>query len=86
MKESDNSAYYVLMFKDISSVMPVYAQLNSLFFPNIPIGKEAMLIGLNHKNDTYYFGYKNVICDGTPLDIELKPSSQEEIESVIAGM
>jgi hypothetical protein len=81
-----DSLYYVLLFKDIQSVMPAsYSDLYTRF-PNIPIGKEAVLIALGYSNDTYLFGTREIVCDGNPLEIEAHLSSQEEIEKFFADL
>lgn len=80
ISNSVDSLFYVLLFKDIQSVMPARRDDSQSCFPNIPIGKEAVLIVLGYSNDTYLFATREIVCDGSPLEIETHLSSQQEIE------
>jgi hypothetical protein len=78
--------YYALIFSDIKSVMPAYMRTNGIVFPNIPIGQKATVVGLSYDNDNFFFGSKEIICDGSSIDLELQPSTKLEIERFFAGI
>jgi hypothetical protein len=51
---------YFLVFKKIKSIMPDYIDGKSIFFPNVPINYDAILIAIKEQNKQLLFAKKEI--------------------------
>lgn len=65
-KNLEDRPIFLLIFKDISSIMPVYIEPSKriLYFPNLPPGKKATVIGFTRSGETRWLYWKKDIVIG----------------------
>ncbi|TGL64308.1 hypothetical protein [Leptospira sarikeiensis] len=65
-KNFEDRPIFLLIFKDISSIMPVYTDPNKrvLYFPNLPPGKKATVIGWRKSGETKWLYWKKDLIIG----------------------
>ncbi|TGK35380.1 hypothetical protein [Leptospira andrefontaineae] len=65
-KNIEERPIFLLIFKDINSMMPVYMEYNKrvLYFPNLPPGKKATVIGWKKSGETRWLYWKKDIVIG----------------------
>lgn len=51
---------YFLVFKKIKSIMPDYISGNTIFFPNVPLNYDAILIAIKEQNKQLYFARNEI--------------------------
>lgn len=85
--DKENPQYYYLIFHDIKSVMPAYIDLEkkTLYFPNLPPGKKATVLGLKKSGETKWMYWSKSVTVGKedPLSPDWTIYGAKELESKV---